>query len=211
MSDLKSNDDFVLSPGLIALILDTPTLRTRLFPEGILSSPYEVLDYKATVIIHDRQGRRVTLKRQERIRFLQEGVSAILDHAWGNGVVVTSYQTDAGRIEGSLRDDGKRHLVIGLKREMHRGDILDFSVERTIVGAVTGRQEWLETIIDHPIRQLTCNIVFPKARPCQRATFTDEQTEANVPLVVGSNGLTLVHFHKTLPRQHTPYTLSWNW
>ena len=38
-----------------------------------------------TLTLHDGKGLHATLERRERIRFLQEGVSAILDHAWGDG------------------------------------------------------------------------------------------------------------------------------
>lgn len=70
---------------------------------------------------------------------------------------------------------------------------------------------WLTTIIDHPVRQLTYNVIFPKERLCRMAHLDDGECHRIVPIVKGSNGHTLVHFHQTLPQAHGPYTLSWNW
>lgn len=73
----------LISPARYAAILRTPQLRRRLLPSGFPSSPYEVLDYQATLTLHDARGPRSTFWRRQRVRFLQDGVSAILDHAWG--------------------------------------------------------------------------------------------------------------------------------
>ena len=54
-----------------------------LLPEGLTSSPYEVLDYDSTLTLHDRKGNRANIRRRQAVRFLQDGVSAILDHCRG--------------------------------------------------------------------------------------------------------------------------------
>src|SRR5262249_54290555 len=119
----------VMSPRVCALILTSPHLRRRLLPEG-LGDPYEVLDYQAMLVIHDAEGNRATFWRTQDIRFLQDGVSGILDHAWGGGVLLSQYSNSAGALEGSFKDEGRRHLLIGLKRAMSRGETLGFEVYR---------------------------------------------------------------------------------
>ena len=54
-------------------------LRDRLGYRGI----YEILKYDSTLELLDRKGREACLTRHEVIRFLQDNVVAIHDHAWG--------------------------------------------------------------------------------------------------------------------------------
>ena len=201
----------VVTPALYGLILSTPRLRQRLIPEGLRLSPYEVLECEATLYIVDAEGMHATLVRREKIRFLQEGVSGILDHAWGDGVVVTSYRTNAGTIEGTLRDGGRRHLMIGLKRPMHRGEILEFEVIRELFGGVMQSEEWLEMLIDHPVRQLIGNVVFPQERPCRWAAIQDGLKYRAIPIITSSGGSTIIHFRHPAAAPHTSYMLRWCW
>ncbi len=110
----------VVSPKVYGLILDSERLRAKLLPQGILGSPYEILDYRATLVLADPRGHRATFHRTQRVRFLQDGVAAILDHLWGDGVTLTHYHNTAGALGESFKDAGTRHLVIDLKRAMAR-------------------------------------------------------------------------------------------
>src|SRR4051794_35669641 len=101
----------VVSARAYALMLTSRNLASRLLPEGLFSSPYEVLDYDAQLTLHDARGAWATFWRRQRVRFLQDGVSAILDHAWGAGVVATHYDNSAGSLDDSFVDEGRRHLV----------------------------------------------------------------------------------------------------
>src|SRR5947209_3411071 len=95
----------IVSPHVYALIATSRRLKEMLLPEGLLSNPYAVLDYRETLILQDGQGIRATLERTQWIRFLQNGVSGILDHMWGDGVV-TDYDHEAGGLEDSFNDAG---------------------------------------------------------------------------------------------------------
>ena len=201
----------VLSPRIYALILTSPRLRRMLLPQGLLPSPYEVLSYHSTLILHDAGGNQATVRRTQRIRFLQDGVSGLLDHTWGDGVVLTSYHNEAGILEDSFRDEGRRHLVIGLRQPMRRGDILTFGVVRTAMVGFTEDEEWLETVIDHPAGQLSRSIVFPKARPCLCASLEHEGCERPLSIVALPDGRTTVGFDIPRPHANTPYTIRWAW
>jgi len=201
----------VVSARIYALILTSPRLATLLLPEGLLTSPYEILDYDALLILHDPYGVQATFRRTQRIRFLQTGVGAILDHAWGDGVQLTTYDHDAGSVTDLLRDRGRRHLVITLKRPAARGETLTFGVARTAIDAFTEDEEWLETTIDHPIRQLRRAIVFPKARPCLQAVLHGGAEQIPLPVIRQADGTTLVRFEVTPPDPDTSYTIHWTW
>src|SRR5665213_3087360 len=108
----------VVSDRAYALILSSPRLAKQLLPEGLLRSPYEILDYDVTLTLHDRRGVRATFERREEVAFLQDGVSGMLDPVWGKGVIATHYDTDAGMLEDSIRDGDRRHFVVGFKHPM---------------------------------------------------------------------------------------------
>jgi len=201
----------IVSPRTYALISSSARLRRKLLPEGACLSPYEILDYQATLTLEDPRGVRATFRRQQRIRFLQEGVSGLLDHFWGDGVPLTFYHHEAGRLEDSFKDERHRHLVIGLKRPMHRGESLAFEVVRMAMVGFTKDEEWVETSLDHPIRGLSRSIVFPAERPCQRATLSYEGSKVPLPVIRLARGLTLVRFRVDQPRMDTPYTVRWSW
>src|SRR3954469_23512602 len=128
--EVYQDDKEIVAVRAYGLLLTSPRLARQVLPEGLICSPYEILDYTATLTLHDAKGARATFERRQRVRFLQDGVSAILDHAWGDGVVMTAYHNDAGRLADWFRDGARRHLVIDLGRRMRKGAWLSFRVER---------------------------------------------------------------------------------
>jgi hypothetical protein len=201
----------IVTPRIDALILSSPHLHRKILPEGLVTSPYEILDYRHTLVLHDAKGQKATFHPTQQIRFLQTGVSGILDHAWGDGVVITSYHNDAGQLEDSLRDAGQRHLVIGLKRTMRRGDRLTFRVARQAMEGFTEDNEWFESTIDRPVRRVRSTIVFPVERPCQQAALDQSGQKIELPIVRLGTGRTVVSFRTDRAQADTPYTILWTW
>lgn len=201
----------LVSPKLYALILTSPRLRKMLLPEGLITSPYEILDFQATLTLEDPEGMRATFQRTQRVRFLQDGVSGILDHMWGKGVALTFYDNEAGSLEDSFKDEGRRHLVIGLKHTTKRGESLKFQVVRRAMAQFIEDEEWVETIIDHPIVRLGYSVVFPKERPCDRASLHYEGGEIPLPVVKLAQGKTVVRFKIDRASKDMPYTVRWSW
>ena len=192
MSHAATDSASVVSPTIYSLIATSPRLRRMLLPEGILASPYEVLDYDATLTLGDTKGIKADFQRTETVRFLQSGVAGILDHVWGDGVALAYYHNEAGNLEDSFNDQGRRHLVIGFKRAMRRGETMKFDVMRTAMVGFTEDEEWLETSVDHPVRRLGCAVVFPKGRPCQSAMLHYEGKELALPIIKLGEGRGLV-------------------
>lgn len=196
---------------MYAAILTSPALRRMVLPEGLLPSPYEILEYNATLTLDNPEGQRATFRRYQRIRFLQDRVSGMLDHLWGDGVGLTYYDNDAGRLIGSFVDKGRRHVLISLRRPMERGEVLSLRVERMAVAAFTRDEEWVETTIDHPIAHLRRNVVFPPERPCRAAVLHVDGYVARLPVLRLGGGRTVVRFDVVNPRPHAPYTVRWVW
>ncbi len=201
----------LVSDRIYALISSSPRLKGMLLPGSLLTSPYEILDYDATLTLDDPEGIRATFQRTQNIRFLQDGVSAILDHMWGDGVVATLYDNNAGRLGDSFKDGDHRHLVINLRRSMGKGETLAFEVVRKAMVGFTKNEEWLETRIDHLTKRLIRNVVFPKQRPCLYATLQHDGLEIPLPVMKLAGGKTLVRFDVHRPSIDTPYTVRWSW
>lgn len=163
------------------------------------------------VVLDDPEGVRAKFHRTQRIRFLQDGVAGILDHVWGDGVLLTYYHNDAGNLEDWFNEEGRQHLVIGLKRAMRQGETLTFSVSRTSMVTFPNDEEWLETTIDHPVKRVRCDIVFPKDRPCRRATFAYQGYEIALPVRSVGGGKTSICFELSEPSPHVLSMIRWTW
>ena len=193
------------------LILSSQHLHEMLLPEGPLRSPYEILDYDATLILHDQRGARATFHRTQQIRFLQDGVAGLLDHAWGAGVLVTNYRHSAGKLEDSFKDQGTRHLVVSLPKATQRGEQLRFQVSREVMEAFTSDIGSVETAIDHPVLQLRRAIIFPRSRPVHQAMAQVAGKQWVLPITHLADGRTLVRLEVRNPRAYTTYTVRWSW
>jgi len=200
----------VVSPRVYAQILTSP-IGAQLLPEGLFGSPYEVLDYRSALVLHDHKGRTATFTRTQRIRFLQDGVSAILDHCWGAGLLLAEYRHSGGSIGETFKDEGRRHLVIRLKRAMRRGEELRFTVERTVLVGFTEEREQLETTIDHPVQRIALEVVFPRERPGRSAVLELGDESLPMPVLRSRWGRTLLHVQILGAQAHTPYVIRWTW
>ena len=202
----------VISARMYAVILTSRRLKQMLLPEGLVRSPYEILDYRVALVMHDPEGMRATFQRTQVVRFQQRGVAGVLDHAWGTGVVITTYHNDAGTLADSFSDEGRRHMVIALKRAMGPGETLRFSVTRsTIACFARDDQWWMDTTIDYPIRRLSAGIVFPGDRPVRRAVLEHAGRSVTLPLRKLPDGKTLVRFTTSKAHAHLPYVIRWVW
>src|ERR1035437_4563277 len=55
------------------------------------SQMYEILRYQQTLTLQDPEGKGAILERIEKVKFLQNNVIAIYDHAWGDGQLFMGY------------------------------------------------------------------------------------------------------------------------
>jgi len=192
------------------LLVSSDRLRMALLPDGLFTSPYEVLDYQATLVLHDAKGRKATFSRKQDIRFLHSGVSAILEHVWGDGLML-DYSNDAGPVVDSIRDGKYRHMVVDLVHPVTKGSRLQFATHRTDLSMFVKDQESWEIVIDHPVRRFSQLIVFPPDRPCLEATLQDGEHTRNMDVSQLPEGRTSLLCEIPRARMNTPYTLRWNW
>jgi hypothetical protein len=169
------------------------------------------LEFDAILDLTDKSGRVAVFHRTEKIRFQQQGVAAILDHYWGSGVANVGYSTTAGPLGDLIHDQGIRHQVIELPRTMGRGEEFAFTTERTMMETFLSKANHAEIVIDHPVGQVTCAVLFPRDRPCQTAEFVTSELRGRLPVSVLPGGRTLIRVQVPRPQAHTPYRVEWIW
>jgi hypothetical protein len=187
-------------------------LRERVGYRGM----YEILDYDSTLEIKDAQGLEACVKRRETIRFLQDNVVAIHDHAWGEGEICAEYHCQPGTPVDFYQDGSKHNILISLRETKHRGDVMELEVERVVRNGLTKEEEWLETEIDHRTLRLSLSVIFPLTRHCQRATITRRSTNRTVELGRScfdflADGRQRLTWATDRPKLNDCYTLKWIW
>jgi len=198
----------------VTQLLDLWDIITRLYDKFRYRGPYEILDYDSTLDIRDPKGVRAVLTRSEEIHFLQDNIVAIHDHAWGDGELFAKYQCQPGVPVDIYEDGSKYNILISLRETKNKGDTIQLWIERVIKRGFCEKEEWLETEVDHWMHKLKIAIIFPKDRPCRRATLTRRSTGYST-LITQENFALLPDGRQKLtwstnhPKLHDCYTIKW--
>jgi hypothetical protein len=197
-------------------LLDAWEVWTQLRDRARYHGMYEILDYRSTLDLLDATGEKAIISRRQVIRFLQDNIVAIHDHAWGDGKLFAKYKCRPGVPVDFYQDGSKHNVLISLRETKNRGDVMEFSAERTIAGGFLKQNEWLETEVDHLTTHLRLAIIFPKARPCLRATLT-RKTVGKTEVLDERHFKTLGSGRQELslaisrPKLHECYLVKWDW
>lgn len=180
--------------------------------EGI----YEVLDYEVTLELQNDSGTRATVKKRKRIRYLQNGVIAYTDHAWGDGKTLLDYKCTPGVAVDRYHAGYKTYILLSLREVKNRGDEDEFNIQWKIQDGFLKPDGFWDTDISNRTRQVKVNIIFPKSRPPHR--FVLEESNRRKTYVLGSeakrelpDGRWLVSWQKENPRLYEHYLLRWWW
>ena len=208
-------------PGLDALVWVRYVFQGARTFRGLLAGGggqgiYDVLEHHTILELKDTGGEVAVVKRRQKVVFLQDHVAAITDHAWGDGEIFAEYRCSPG-VPVDCYQDGSRHTVlISLREIKSRGDVLNLTIRRKIVGGFRTPDESWETAIYHRIRHLSISIVFPQGRSCQKATVTQRSTSKTI--VLGrdhlrflGDGRQALSWEIRNPRLHDRYSLKWRW
>ena len=216
LPSLKGLQNQVDPLQIVTQLLDLWDIITRLYDKLRYRGPYEILDYDSTLDIRDPKGTRAILTRSEKIRFLQDNIVAIHDHAWGDGELFAKYQCQPGVPVDIYEDGSKYNILISLRETKNKGDTIQLWIERVIKRGFCEKEEWLETEVDHWMHKLKIAIIFPKDRPCRRATLTRRSTGYST-LITQENFALLPDGRQKLtwgtdhPKLHDCYTIKWVW
>lgn len=106
----------------LAKVLDAWNILSHLWDKFHYHGMYEILDYDSTLEIVDPKGEKAVLTRREVVRFLQDNVVAIHDHAWGDGKLFAKYSCQPGVPVDFYEDGSKYNVLISLRETKNRGE-----------------------------------------------------------------------------------------
>lgn len=189
---------------------------SRLWDKIHYHGMYEIVDYDSTLEIVDSKGEKAILTRRGVVRFLQDNAVAIHDHAWGDGELFAKYTCQPGVPVDFYEDGSKYNVLISLRETKHRGDVVEFWIERVIKRGLLKGHEWYETEINHWMKNLKLSIIFPKKRPCRRATLSRRSTGKTTTLpqkhfALLPDGRQKLTWETKRPKLHDRYTIKWVW
>ncbi len=177
---------------------------------------YEVLDYETTLELHDRKGKRATVRKREKVRYLQDNIIAYQDQAWGDGDILLNYRCTPGTPVDFYRPGRKTYILVSLREVKNQGDIDEFNFEWGISNGFLRVKEIWETEVRHRTKQLKIQVIFPKERPPmsvslvedtrQRTHALDKKAKTRLP-----DGRWLVSWETHRPKLHEIYTIKWEW
>jgi hypothetical protein len=93
---------------------------------------------------------------------------------------------------------------------------MELWIERVVRGGFLEQEEWLETEVDHWMRDLGLSIMLPPERPCRSATLSQRST-GNTTLLPQEHFALLPDGRQKLTwstryvKLHDLYTIKWTW
>jgi hypothetical protein len=188
----------------------------RIFRREVHLGLYEILDYDAVLELRDAKGKTAVFKRRQKVRFLQNRITAYQYEAWGDGELFADLKCSPGVVADRYRH-GLRHVVlISLRETKNRGDMAEFNIERTIKNGFTGSTEWFQTELNFRTHRVRVAVIFPRRRPCKRAILmqrsrnrTEVLGDANLSLL--PDGRQMLAWEKAKPPVNELFTLKWTW
>jgi hypothetical protein len=172
------------------------------------------VSYEATVELTDAEGREAIYVKQERIRFLRDGISTFEDYGWGNGIAFSVHDVYPGSFAWRKLVGSRLQSVVKLPHAYQTGDHLTFSVERVIKNGFCSPSEcWLEAELYHATHRIFLKAILPRTRRVQRARLVCPGTPGSRSLRVRRlpDGRQCISYKERDPTQGKRYTLVWDW
>lgn len=208
-----------LTPLLGADFITVLTLVMRYFPlPGPSQSQglYEVLEYESVLDLKDAKGRLALLSKSQQVRFLQNNIIAYQDQAWGDGDIFADYKCSPGKAVDRYREGHRYHILISLRQAKQRGDIEVFNISRKLRnGFAKSVEEW-QTEINHPTKNLSVSVIFPRSRPPKRLYLIEQNQNRSIVLGPETrhrlpDGREKVTCRINSPQLFEAYILQWEW
>ncbi len=177
---------------------------------------YEVLEYESVLELKDKRGERAHFRKREKVKYLQNGIIAYQDQAWGDGEILRNYRCIPGTAVDRYRPGHKTYILVSLRNVKNRGDIDEFKIEWGIRKGFTRSTEQWETEISHRTRHLKIQVVFPKTRPPLSIALIESLRNRTRPLNKDAisqqpDGRWLLSWKISKPRLYERYILQWKW
>lgn len=161
MANAESTDDQPLLDRIITILMRLPwseslgelwKVARKAAQRRSSTGMYEVLKYESTLELKDRNGKRATFRKRERVRYLQDHIIAYQDQAWGDGEILLNYRCTPGVPVDQYRLGHKTYILISRREVKNRGDIDEFNIQWGMRdGFLRSTEQW-ETHVKHPTK-----------------------------------------------------------
>ena len=177
---------------------------------------YEMLHYESTLHLHDPEGKRATLEKRMKVRYLQDNIIAFQDYAWGDGKILQNYRSTPGLKVDQYKLGFKTYILLSLREVKDRGDEDEFHIRWEIRNGFLKPDGYWETSITSRMKRIKVNILFPKDRPPSRISLVESNRRRT--RAIGKQHLTRLpdgHWKLTWEKQRPilfeHYTIKWEW
>lgn len=169
--------------------------------------PYKTIKFSGQLEMLDQEGRVAVFRRQQRIRFLEDGVGIFFDRVWGSGVLFAGYSAASLRILEPIRTKDGYVLPLALPRMYARGETFDIVTTRRIVGAFIEEASYWDSAMSAPTDLLTIKVIGHRSRPFRHPELIVPQ-EGDMDATTSRN---MFNFRVKHPATNIPYKLVWSW
>jgi hypothetical protein len=224
MTDEKHNNNQSPLDKLIAVLLRLPWADVvadalKALREAVQGRSsrglYEVLEYESTLELKDREGKRATFNKREKVRYLQDNVIAYQDQAWGDGEILVDYRCTPGTPVDRYRSGYKTYILISRREVKDKGDGDEFNIEWGIRQGFLRPAELWETHVTNRTKPPKISVIFPKSRPPRHTVLIEGSRQCSHDLgkraQVLPDGRWRVSWETHRPRLHENYVLQWEW
>jgi hypothetical protein len=177
---------------------------------------YEVLEHRVILELKDTKGKKAVYKKHQKIKFTQDNVIAYQDKAWGAGKIFADYKCSPGKAVDRYKEGHRYRVLISLRETKNKGDEEIIHIERTILNGFTRSHESWQTDIDHRMRKLSINVIFPRRRLPKVVNLIEQNSTKTTPLDYRHihtlpDGRCQVTWKTNNPRLFEAYIMAWEW
>lgn len=207
---------FVLDPRWIEAIAQIWKLGRKILRGLTNEGIYEVLDYECQLELRDKDGNLASIKKREKIRYLQDYITSYQDQAWGDGEILVNYRCSPGIPVDEYRLGHRTYKLISLRESRNKGDVDEFHIEWKMRRGFLKSTGFWGTSVHHRTRKMTVKVVFPKDRPPLLVSIIETNVKRTHILEKRSyqmlpDGRQIVVWENTRPRLYEDYVLKWKW
>jgi len=177
---------------------------------------YEVLDYESTLMIQDTEGKKATIAKRQKVRYLQDNIIAYQDQGWGDGTILLDYQCSPGKAVDRYHFGHKEIVLISLQEAKNKGMTDEFDIHWEIENGFVNEKESWATLIQHRTRNLRINIIFPQGRSPKEAYLVEGNSRRRHQIDSSQNsklsdGRWQIKWESQKLKLYESYIIEWIW
>ena len=206
----------ILDPRWVEVIAQIWNLGKKIFRGFSNEGIYEALDYEYQIELQDKDGEHATIKKREKVRYLQDNITSFQDWAWGDKKIFLNYRCSPGTPVDEFRLGHKTCKLISLRETRNKGDIDEFHMEWEMKRGFSKTTGFWGTGIRYRTKKVTVKVIFPTDRPPIHASITESNLKRTQILGPEAqklllDGRTMVVWENSNPRLYETYVLKWEW